>query len=92
MATVTTLFMEMDITRRNVLAAATALCVFNVFVVYMCIAISRGSQRQLVNRGAHTSGGLPPLPLPLNHTHTLTDAHSCCTGAVDGIVKASWHL
>lgn len=49
--------------------ATAALCVFNVFVVYMCIAICRGSQRQLVNRGAHTSGGLPPSSSS-NHTHT----------------------
>lgn len=41
----------MDISSRNAPPVAAALYVLNVFVVYMCIAISCGSQRQLVNRG-----------------------------------------
>lgn len=60
-------------------------CVFS-----MCLlsSISCGSQKQLVNwGGAHTIGGSPPTS---NHTHT--HIHSCCTGVVDGIVKALWHL
>lgn len=74
MATVASLFMWMDIGGGNALPVAAALCVFNVFVVYMCIAISCGSQRQLVNRGAHTSAGSPPAPPPpplTTHTYTV---------------------
>lgn len=61
MATVATVFAEMDLSGGN--AFPVTLCVLNVFVVYMCIAISCGSQRQLVNRGGgtHASGGLTPL-------------------------------
>lgn len=56
--------MQMDISGRNVLPVAAALCVFNVFVVYMCMAISCGSQRQLVNRGL-IPGVVPPPTPPL---------------------------
>ncbi len=65
----------MDISGRNAPPVAAALCVFNVFVVYKCIAISCGSQRQLVNReGGSFQWWLNPPSS--NHTHTYTHTHT----------------